>query len=230
MTEEKTPFYQKPLQVAIITVILTTISPLFLDFFKGIKIVSTFTIIFSWLGWLLEYPVKLYWFIPTIAIILVIAIYRDVKNRRKISKIREVAIQMSKLHEEMSDDYQKRLKFEQDKNINTPIKLVNKPIDIFQLDKILSYKGETINGLTWKWNWRKNPITDAYEPLDARPVCDVGKCNYKELYTDNVESMYGYRTFSCPLCRKNYNALPSIAKINETIKNLALTNKHKWNS
>jgi hypothetical protein len=225
MVEEKTPWYQKPLQVGITTVILTSLTPIFLDWFKGIKVGSTFSLIFNWL---VNVQLSIIYLIPITILICSIPVFWIYRKNKKLSTIKDLALQLSETQNQLNKALEKQLNEFKVKNsqlLSTP---KPKLTHVTEIESIVNYQGEQIDGLTWKWNWRKNPITKNFEPYDARPLCNVGSCDYRELITNNVESPYGYRTFACPRCKKDYYALPSIKDITNKILTSAARNVAKW--
>ena len=101
-------------------------------------------------------------------------------------------------------------------------------IDIFQLDKIQSYTADEIQGIVWKWEWRKSQATKVYNPIKTIPLCPKEECDENELsfVADNKNA--GKSTFGCSLCNELYTKLPSLDSIKKQIKTSAQNKYEYW--
>lgn len=77
----------------------------------------------------------------------------------------------------------------------------------------LNYTEDSIEGLKWRWKWRKNPLTHKWNVDDIRIVCS--NCGTSMNMDYNIT--YGDNFAECPRCDKKISRFKDIGKIEAII-------------
>jgi hypothetical protein len=88
-----------------------------------------------------------------------------------------------------------------------------------------TYKGDKFGDMTWKWSWTQNPYTSEYEPIDPIPLCNTGRCNFRELQIS--QTSYSGSTFFCNGCQLSYGGTLTPMQMKAHIVQRAKTKVHK---